>query len=80
MPLSMYFVFLYKTYIRYHIILLHAAVMGDYSVYMDTKPLTGTKTVQKWCTREGLAVNPTKTSMIVFNRRRNLQQLKEPKV
>jgi len=35
------------------------------------------KTVEKWCLKEGLTVNPGKTSVVPFTWKRDLKDLKE---
>jgi hypothetical protein len=39
---------------------------------------TALQTVQQWCERTKLSINPNKTVVIPFTRRRNLTCLKEP--
>jgi hypothetical protein len=39
---------------------------------------TALYTVQRWCERTGLSINPNKTVIIPFTRRRNIRGLKEP--
>jgi hypothetical protein len=39
---------------------------------------TALHTVQQWCERSKLSINPNKTVVILFTRRRNIKGLKEP--
>ena len=34
--------------------------------------------IERWCEETGLSVNPSKTEMILFAKRRNLEDFREP--
>jgi hypothetical protein len=55
-------------------ILTHGKVLATLSECLQTALYT----VQRWCERTGLSINPNKTVIIPFTRRRNIRVLKEP--
>jgi hypothetical protein len=55
-------------------ILIHGKFLTTVSECLQT----ALHTVQRWCERTGLSINPNKTVIIPFTRRKNMKDLKEP--
>jgi hypothetical protein len=55
-------------------ILIHVKLFATVSECLQT----ALHTVQRWCERTDLSINPNKTVIIPFTRRKNMKNLKEP--